>query len=1160
MMWKRGLRYASNAVLVALMAFAIFLTCAPAELVWRPSALSTTELEPPPEIALSSSARVCSDEFGADRDILPIFALLSTHELDLYILRVTAKYPFQSVLMCGSWDNFASWPYPVRVGIESDLGPFTRLSAAGSFGGDFTVSAMEHRYWLTNSPTVRRWMYPQGLGNASGVPGEQPSAASTFSDRPFPFIAYQQNRTDGGSSIFFFKSEDYSNNFYTWTTPHRVVGRLDSSASRNETPVTVADASDSIHIAYVRSTSDNREVYYLRNTNRGDDSYWEQDPGRRLSWNATDNHDIAIAASREGSTVLVVWTATNSTGNDDLMYAYSLDGGNTFSQALNLSATVFNEGYAAIAVDVDTSTFHVAYWRNDSIPGRTNNILCTQASWGDPGNWTTPQSVLDLGATPSSDFRKPGIVAYSPGGNHTLDVAWTDARNPSNLDIYMTNVSLMSCEINVNPKTGPVPLNVLLSASASGGTAPYTYTWRLGDGTMGGGPFGAHTYNAPGDYNVAMRVDDAVGNTCFRAVRIRALQIIPDLSVSPSDISFFPPPPQAEVSMIQINATVRNVGGADSPATNARFFDGVPPSPQIGSDQTLPPIPVNGSANVSVTWTASPSGNHQICVVADPDNLVTEIDETNNMACAPFKVLSLADLAPTSMNVTPPSPLLEGTLARVDATIANGGDLPAGAFDVLLFDDKNGNLKPEAGENISLSPLSGLAGHSQENASFDWMPSLVGSHDLCAYADPPPGMVTESNETNNVMCVDVLVQPGPIFRPDYVPVSPLPLPPIKVGLSSTVPFSIEVLNQGNGTATDNAIVAFYEQPSPPFSTSVLSPLAPAATSSRFTATWTSPAIPGTYLVSVDVDHENNVTEWDETNNVYTWTIEVVSGPATSLVIGYPNYTSPAMTTYVKSTTSLSFSVLDQSGLGIRNTTYTIDGGNSVNYTATGTFLLAGEGMHKIEWRSLDWAGNLEEISSMNLTVDDTPPATTINQSDVQATTATVFTLPATDSGSGVRITRYRIDGGEWTNNTTGFTLSEGSHTISFYSIDNLGNQETERSVEVNVTSTPPSVEANYKPLVAAMFAIILILAGVWSSKRRPWKGREGKETMLEAFAVFSLPFVLAEAGTGVVSFLTRQLSIPPVMGAGTAVDLAILMAGILVAILRALKQKASSGE
>ena len=60
--------------------------------------------------------------------------------------------------------------------------------------------------------------------------------------------------------------------------------------------------------------------------------------------------------------------------------------------------------------------------------------------------------------------------------------------------------------------------------------------------------------------------------------------------------------------------------------------------------------------------------------------------------------------------------------------------------------------------------------------------------------------------------------------------------------------------------------------------------------------------------------------------------------------------------------------------------------------------------------------------------------------------------------------------------------------------------------------------------------------------------------MVKAFAITSMPFVLAEAGTGVVSLLTGLLSMPPLLGAGTAIDLAILTAGLAISLFKALRK------
>lgn len=62
----------------------------------------------------------------------------------------------------------------------------------------------------------------------------------------------------------------------------------------------------------------------------------------------------------------------------------------------------------------------------------------------------------------------------------------------------------------------------------------------------------------------------------------------------------------------------------------------------------------------------------------------------------------------------------------------------------------------------------------------------------------------------------------------------------------------------------------------------------------------------------------------------------------------------------------------------------------------------------------------------------------------------MFTFSAIDDTSGVREIKYRIDGGTWNTYTKGLTLStlpDGEHTISYYSVDNTGNNETEKLLQ-----------------------------------------------------------------------------------------------------------------
>ena len=473
----------------------------------------------------NASVKVCSDgiiSVGPYRDMMPIFALSQPPSeppeygtLQIWTI-VGDEYPFLSLQTCQKW-LFQNY-FGQFCTTGGSLGANNRVSVASTYnveGSNKPFYALE--YWQSPEPPV--------IKNAN-IQGEKPSVALSVGAPQSAFMAFQRNRSGldgGGSSIFFTMADDYWNDYGYWTVPQEIVGSVLWQPYRNETPAIAVDRADRVHVTYLRTSLDGRrDVYYLRNVNRGRNDSWDAESGRRLSWNGTDNHDMTIAASREGDTVVALWTATNSTGNDDLAYAYSVDGGATFSPALNLSSTAFNEGYPAVFIDPDTSTFHVAFWRDDSNATRVNNVLYTQASWGSPQYWTTPIPVLDDGSAASADYRRPAVVAYTYAGNHTVHVAWTDARNSSNLDIYMRNVTSipLGCEARINPSSGPPPLGAMYTGLVNGGRLPYTYSWMFGDGGTASDSFGLHWYNTPGDYDAVFRVDDAQGSTCFDAVRV----------------------------------------------------------------------------------------------------------------------------------------------------------------------------------------------------------------------------------------------------------------------------------------------------------------------------------------------------------------------------------------------------------------------------------------------------------------------------------------------------------------------------------------------------------------------------------------------------------------------------------------------------------------
>ncbi|MBC7080830.1 MAG: right-handed parallel beta-helix repeat-containing protein [Thermoplasmatales archaeon] len=182
-------------------------------------------------------------------------------------------------------------------------------------------------------------------------------------------------------------------------------------------------------------------------------------------------------------------------------------------------------------------------------------------------------------------------------------------------------------------------------------------------------------------------------------------------------------------------------------------------------------------------------------------------------------------------------------------------------------------------------------------------------------------------------------------------------------------------------------------------------------------------------------------------------------PETTLTIGEPSYEDY----WITSSTPITLSATDE-GSGVYITYYKIDDGDWTEYVEP--FTITGEGEHTIYYYSIDNLGNIETEKSKVVNVDDTPPETTLtigepSYEDYWITSSTPITLSATDEGSGVYITYYKIDDGDWTEYVEPFTITgEGEHTIYYYSIDNLGNIETEKSKVVNVDDTKPTSNAN----------------------------------------------------------------------------------------------------
>ncbi|OES46073.1 OmpL47-type beta-barrel domain-containing protein [Domibacillus iocasae] len=143
--------------------------------------------------------------------------------------------------------------------------------------------------------------------------------------------------------------------------------------------------------------------------------------------------------------------------------------------------------------------------------------------------------------------------------------------------------------------------------------------------------------------------------------------------------------------------------------------------------------------------------------------------------------------------------------------------------------------------------------------------------------------------------------------------------------------------------------------------------------------------------------------------------------------------------------------------GVEQTFYSINGSD---YTEGTTFTVEKEGINKVSFYSVDKAGNKEAVQTVEVKVDKTAPVTESDASDNWLKEDTVVQLTATDKASGTAKTYYSIDGSEYAQGTS-FTISkEGVTNVSFYTVDQAGNAEEAKTIEVKVDKTTPVISWN----------------------------------------------------------------------------------------------------
>lgn len=398
----------------------------------------------------------------------------------------------------------------------------------------------------------------------------------------------------------------------------------------------------------------NATMYYSNSLDRG--QTWA--PNLMLSNNTTGYYDsVPQIAVDSSNTIHSVWgTWLEGMGFRCIMYTRSADGGDSFSEPEKIDdSTGTAMGEPSIAVD-DNDVIYVA-WEDDRNTTTDRDIWFTKSV--DSGLTFIGHKKVNNDST-SVKQEHPKISVR----NGMIGVVWhEEPRQNISFASSTDGGATFSNATMVNDDFSPV---VRDWASLWVNESHYvTVAWRTkrnGDEDI----YFANSTDGGRTFSANQKVSDDVGSAFQRLVDLamdsngythlvwmdnrngnfdiyftRAPPEIADLE--PIDVSLSPPSPVTEWTIVDFNATIRNNGDTEATDVLIRFYDGDPSfNVQIGLDQTVLRIDANGGiAYAETQWVATPGGPHTIYVVVDPENNVTESNETNNVATANINVISL---------------------------------------------------------------------------------------------------------------------------------------------------------------------------------------------------------------------------------------------------------------------------------------------------------------------------------------------------------------------------------------------------------------------------------------------------------------------------------------------------------------------------------------
>jgi hypothetical protein len=295
---------------------------------------------------------------------------------------------------------------------------------------------------------------------------------------------------------------------------------------------------------------------------------------------------------------------------------------------------------ATVTVNVAPPVTYVVSFSESGLPSGTSWNVTFNGTKSSSSSSTITFTGVKNGSYSFTVGSVPGYVASPSSG--TVTVNGTNA----SVQITFTVKAALSVTISPTSVTMDVGQSKTFTASASGGTPPYTYQWYQNGTTISGATNSSYTFtpSSRGHYNLYVNVTDNANAKAQSNTATATVNTALSVTISPSSVT---------LNVSQSQTFTSSVSGGTSPFTYQWYLDG---------------SAVSGATGTSYTYSSTSFGSYTVYLNVT-DSASTPVTAQSNSASV--KVTSAF-----SVTISPTSVTLDVGQSQTFSSTVSGGTSP----------------------------------------------------------------------------------------------------------------------------------------------------------------------------------------------------------------------------------------------------------------------------------------------------------------------------------------------------------------------------------------------------------------------------------------------------------------------------------------------------